>query len=540
MTPINNLINLERNYIISFEDLVNIENNYGCIDGKIIGTGRADYTQGSTVYDLSIGGKTFSLIDIPGIEGDERRFEEIIKSSLDKSHTIFYVNGSGKKIEKATLEKIKNYMHDGTSVYTIFNVHCKPKKERIPDIDKTYSEELKDAYMQTVEIVRQTESELKSFLGDNYKGSISVNGLLSFCGLALNSDGSTSIVYDKDKTLRSDQKKYLKEYNGSSSAMLEDSRFSEIQKIITDKVIGFDEYIYSENIKKLKNRLLEMIDKISTMKENETRKINSFIGIYDEFKSNCYNAKEEYIQSLKQLGYHAASDAFFNVKDELFRMIEQDRGKTKPQKIQQYFDDNKNRIINDIQDSLNKRMVQLQNDYEENIEDAIQRMVKDFDREQIKFKISLSTVSVSIDDSFGDALKYGLKSFGGDALRVVSLAASGFAVGTIFFPGIGNIIGAIVGAVLGILSSIWNFFASEATRINRAKEKLQHTIDDQIDLVDNEVRKQIKNLNFEKKINESYEQIRSQADRQKKMLNNINEIMSKVESELKRNYKKIS
>lgn len=539
MTRINKLINLEKSYIISFEDLINIENSHGCIDGKIIGTGRADYTQGSTIYDLSIDGKTFSLIDIPGIEGDESRFEETIKSSLDKSHTIFYINGSGKKIEKATLEKIKNYMRDGTTVYAVFNVHCKPKKERMSGIDKTYSEELKDAYRQCREIINQTESELRSFLGDNYKGSISVNGLLSFCARALNPDGSTSIVYDRDKALRSDQKKYLKEYDGNCAAMLEDSHFSEIQKIITDKVIGFDKYIYDENIKKLKNRLFEMIEKISMLKKDETVKIKGFLRIYDDFESNCYNAKEEYIQSVRHLGYHAASDAFSGVKEELFHMIEQDRGKTKPQKIQQYFDDHKNRIIRDIQNSINRRFEQLQKDYEENINDAVQRLVKDFDREQIKFKISLSAVSISIDDSFANALGYNLKSFGGDAFRVISLAASGFAVGSLF-PGIGNIVGVIIGAISGVLSSIWNFFASEEMRINKAKEELQQTIDDQIDLVDNEVRNQIKSLGFENKINHSYEQIRCQTDRQKKMLNNIKEILNKIESELKRNYKKVS
>ena len=539
MTQINKLIDQEKNYIISFEDLVDAENNYSCTDGKIIGTGRSDYTQESTVYDLSIEDKPFSLIDIPGIEGDESQFEETIKSALDKSHMIFYVNGSGKKIEKATLEKIKNYMHDGTSVYSVFNVHCKPKKERIPDIDKTYSEELKDAYIQCREIINQTESELKSFLGNNYKGSVYVNGLLSFCGLALNRDGSTSIAYSRDKTLRSDQKKYLREYNNNHAAMIEDSRFSEIQKIISDKVIGFDDYIYDENIKKLKNRLFETIEKISNLRNNETAKIKGFLSIYDDFKSNCYNAKEEYIQSIRQLGYHAASDAFSSVKGELFKMIEQERGKTKPKEIQQYFDDHKKQIVSNIQDSINRRMAQLQKDYDENIEDAVQRLVKDFDREQTKFKISLSTVNISIDDSFVDALKYSLKSFGGDVFRVLSLASSGFAVGSIF-PGIGNIIGLIVGAILGVLSSIWNFFASEAKRINKAKEKLQHTIDDQIDLVDDEVKKQIESLGFKDKIDESYERICCQVDRQKKMLKNIKEILNNVESELKRNYRKIS
>lgn len=540
MTLLDNLIDLEKKHIIAFEDLINSENNYGCVDGKIIGTGRSDYTISAKDYDLSINGKTFSLIDIPGIEGDEKKFEEIIKSSLDRSHIIFYVNGSGKKIEKATLEKIKKYMHDGTSVYTIFNVHCKPKKERIPDFDRTYSEELHDAYSQSADIVRQTEKELKSFLGGNYKGSISVNGLLSFCGLALDADGATSIVYDKDKSLRSDQKKYLKEYEGSRDAMLADSHISEVSEIITDKVSCFDKYIYDENIKKLKNRLMEMVEKVRETKKNYANMIKNFSGDYYTFESNCRDAKDEYIHSLRQIGYHAASDVFSETKEKLFEMIEQDGGKTKAKTIQQYFDDNKKQIIDDLQKKLNERMEKLQNEYIDNINDAVERLVKDFDRDQIICKVSLSSLNISIDDSFADAFKLDLKSFGGDVLTVASLAMSGFAVGSLILPGIGGIIGAVAGAVLGVLSSIWNFFANTATRVNRAKEKLQHTIDDQIDLVDSEVRQQIKNLDFEDKINDSYEKIRCQIDRQRKMLNNVNKVLDKVESELTktiRNYK---
>ena len=194
----------EQTVISDFCRLLDLENNLGCVDGKIIGTGRSDYTQGSTIYNLSIGEKSFALIDIPGIEGDESSFESVIQESLDKAHAIFYVNGSGKKIEKATLEKIKKYMRDGTSVYALFNVHCKAKKERLPGIDRTFFEELEYAYLRQDEIIEQTEAELKAFLGNNYKGSISLNGLLSFCGLAVDSNGKTTIVDEKDKSLRVD------------------------------------------------------------------------------------------------------------------------------------------------------------------------------------------------------------------------------------------------------------------------------------------------------------------------------------------------
>ena len=229
-----------------------IAENLGCVDGTIIGTGRSDYTQGSTMYNLSIGNKGFALIDIPGIEGDESAFEDIIKQSLEHAHVIFYVNGSGKKIEQESLQKIKKYMHDGTSVWAIFNTHCKAKKERIPGIDKDYSEELKEAYSKQESIVRQTEEELVSFLGSNYKGSISLNGLLGFCSLAFDDKNNTSIRIENDKNLRRDQEKYLKEYLGNRNQMLEDSHISLLTRIIENKIGSFESDIIDENLKKLK------------------------------------------------------------------------------------------------------------------------------------------------------------------------------------------------------------------------------------------------------------------------------------------------
>ncbi|MDE6595638.1 MAG: hypothetical protein K2K44_06485, partial [Oscillospiraceae bacterium] len=319
-------------------------------------------------------------------------------------------------------------------------------------IDKTYSEELAEAYAQSREVINQTERELRSFLGDNYKGSIPVNGLLSFCGLAVNADGSTSIVFDKDKSLRSDQKKYLNEYGGDRTAMLKDSNISEIQEIISEKAMGFEDYIYDENIKKLKSRLSEMIDRISELKKSESAKIGRFMGICNEFDSNCYNAKEDYIQSLRHIGHNAASDAFSGVKEDLFGMIERDGGKTKPKEIQRYFDEHKNQIINDIQNFINKKLNELQNDYDERIKDAVQRMAKDFDKEQTVFQVSLSSVNISIDESFADAFKYDMKTFGGDVFRVGSLALSGAGIGTLFAPGIGTAIGAVIGAIAGAVS----------------------------------------------------------------------------------------
>ena len=92
--------------------------------------------------------------------------------------------------------------------------------------------------------------------------------------------------------------------------------------------------VHWKNIKKLKNRLYEMITKIDDLKTSEISKIKGFIKVYNEFESNCYNAKEDFIQTMSHVGFNAASDAFSDVKAELFQMIETDKGKTDFKKIQ--------------------------------------------------------------------------------------------------------------------------------------------------------------------------------------------------------------
>lgn len=532
-SQVRKLLNDEITFICTFDKLSELEDKAQCVDGKIIGTGRSDYTQNSTSYDVLLFNKTFSFIDIPGIEGDESKFENIIKAALDKSHIIFYINGSGKKIEKATLDKIKRYMHDGTSVYAIFNTHCKAKKERIPGIDKTYSEDLNSAYNSQKDIIIQTENELRSFLGNNFKESLTVNGLLAFCSYAIR-NGRTTIVKDDNKSLRSDQEKYFKEYNNDIRKMQEESHIYNIQTIINEKISNYDKYIYEENIKKLKSRLTEMHSKIEELNRCETKRIKEFEGLYDEYISNCYEAKEDFISSIRHIGYNSASAAFSDVKAELFSMIENDRGKTDSSKIQQYFNSNKQRIILSIQSEINNTINEAQREYEEAIKDARERLVKDFEREQIKFDVILADSKNDLDLSFANELKYNIKTFGVDLFSVGSLALSGAAIGSLIAPGIGTAIGALVGGIAGLFGRIWNFFASESKRINSAKEKLQKAINEQIDSVANEIKKEIKRLNIEKTITDSYNQIYIKVDKQKQSLNSIKRILDSIELYLSR------
>lgn len=545
-TVVNDFIDTEESFFLSLSNINSVESRLCCIDGKIIGTGRPDYTQSSTEYSLFVDNNEFLLIDIPGIEGDEGKFKEIIKASLMKSHVIFYVNGSGKKAEKDTLEKIKNYMHNDTSVYAIFNVHCvvqnihcRPPEERIEGIDKSYQEELQDAYQKQInEIVPQTEKELKSFLGDNFKGSVCVNGLLSFCSMSIVDDNISTIVEDEDKNLRAIQGKFLKAYSNDLELMRSDSSISKVQDIITDKIAHYDEYILEENLKKLRKRLSDIISDITGLRDKEKKKIKSFIREYDTFENNCEVAKDDFIRTIRRIGRFEVEAAFSDVQEELFADIEMRKGKINSSSIENIFNNHKEKISIDIQNSINNKISSASEEYQAAVKAAEERLLKDLERNQMKFEIAMNTDKMYYGSSLRKGLGIDVKGLTKGAFKIATYTYGGFTIGS-FFPGIGNIIGAVVGFLAGVGFAIWEFFASEAKRINKAKARLKHVIDEQIDDITDEVEEIIKEMKLERLIEENHNEIKNSIAGQKKSLHEIERMLDIVVMELSNRHKKI-
>lgn len=538
-TSVTNLADKEKAFLDSLIKILNFERNIGCVDGKIIGTGRADYTQGSTEYKLLVNDNEFLLIDIPGIEGDESKYKTTIKESLTKAHLIFYVNGSGKKAEKNTLEKIKKYMHDRTSVYALFNVHCPAKLKRVEGIDKTYEEELSEAYKKQKEIVVQTEEELKSFLGDNFRGSVSLNGLLSFCTVATDNFGNSTIFDDKDKNLRSSQSKFLNEYSGSFEKMRTDSHIKDVQNIIVEKIEHFDEYILDENLKKLKTRLSDVIATVTVLKNNELTKISNFLCDYDQFEKNCENAKDDFIQAIQRIGRNEVEPAFFEVQEALFREIEISEGKIKDSTIEYVFEQYKNQISTDIQTAINNKVNEAVNEYQEAIQEAEKRLFNDLQREQKKFEISMQNDSMLLDTSFIKELQFSTKDFLLGVGKIGGYIFTGVTVGTAI-PVLGNILGGILGFFVGLGNVIWGWFASKEQKINKAKEKLKDALDNQIDSITDDLKDKINELNLKSKIEQKNNEIQNSIEQQRSALHTVRQLLDTVAKSLDNSLSKIN
>ncbi len=96
-------------------------------DGAIIDNGRSDSTLKTESYTLKHNNQNFVLLDVPGIEGDEKKVKQQISNATQKAHAIFYVTKipappqKGEEGKEGTTEKIQKQLDSQTEVYTLFN-----------------------------------------------------------------------------------------------------------------------------------------------------------------------------------------------------------------------------------------------------------------------------------------------------------------------------------------------------------------------------------------------------------------------------------
>ncbi|WRD38023.1 50S ribosome-binding GTPase [Helicobacter pylori] len=149
-------------------------------DGAIIGDRRSDFTLETKSYTLKHNNKTFTLLDVPGIEGDEKKVIQQISNATQKAHAIFYVTKKptspqkGEEGKEGTIEKIQKQLGSQTEVWTIFNKPINnPRAFKDGLIDGSEKESLKIL-----------NKEMKNILGKHYMGHQIVSAQMAFYGLS--------------------------------------------------------------------------------------------------------------------------------------------------------------------------------------------------------------------------------------------------------------------------------------------------------------------------------------------------------------------
>ena len=474
--------------------------NEKAVDGEIIGTGRSDYTQDVTGYTLYKDGKQFVLYDVPGIEGNESAYEDIIRKAVNKAHIVFYVNSDTKKVEPKTAEKIKKYLRNDTDVYSVINVHLPPKAQRVAEIDGTYQDEIAEAFKKDEQSIKpQTEETLKTVLGKNFRSGILINGLQAFSASAFDRGikFSTIIQDTEDKNLRSNQKKFFAEYSDDVDSMQKESNIDSITKIIDDHAGNFQEFIIESNKKKLIARLNDSYEKISNLKNDSIKFVGKFIDAYTEIKESVSKAESNFTSFMKR-GYieNAVQNVINTELGKMYELIEAYEGKLSEGDYQHFFDSRKEEMENAIQNNLKEGYEEAVTDFKSSIEEAQNRFGTDIANLAKFASVHFPAIQNMDFKKISMEMKFSGKDFGGALLKVGGLAYSGFLVGSIF-PGIGNVIGAVIGTLTGLLFAVVDFLMGKARKIAKAKAQAKGIFDN---IADNIIEELEKSFQFDKYI----------------------------------------
>ncbi|MCA6217727.1 hypothetical protein KGA65_14405 [Ideonella sp. B7] len=150
-------------------------------DGRIIGTGRSDFTLKSQIYNFECNGQKFALIDVPGIEGSEAKVESAIWEAVQKAHAVFYVTPKpaapqmGDEGHNGTLQKIKLHLGSQTEVWTIYNKGATNPLALSGDKLLTLDEQRS---------LKELDRKLRGELGDSYAKTISVSARPAYLAVA--------------------------------------------------------------------------------------------------------------------------------------------------------------------------------------------------------------------------------------------------------------------------------------------------------------------------------------------------------------------
>ncbi len=441
------------------------------VDGLIIGTGEADFTKGNVPYPLTYKGKVFQLIDVPGIEGDEAKYAEVVREAIAKAHLVLYVNGTNKKPEKATAEKIRSYLRRGTKVCPLINVRANADAYEFPEDREGLGAGEHAALQQTVQV-------LESVLGPEILlPGHCVQGLLGFSSLAYHAKtGRTSIHPARDKDLVIQQRNYKKHF-GSPKAMYEFSQLKSVAKVLHDKLGSFREDIIESN----KEKVVELLGRTAAELTRNLEEHYAFLAsVNPEFGKcrkeikNAIASFERVVRSGRQNALNEFYDAIIAAADET---VEDNLGNKEviKEKIEKAFGLQKKAV----EIKLEKLSAESAESLEARIKKSINRLSEDVQRTDFQTRVAydLDAQWAGKGESFlGGGFDF--RQLGSIALSVLNYAFTGFKAGS-SIPGPGNIIGTVVGLVVGIGMSVLQIFLGREKRVRIAQAQIRKGLDEQ-------------------------------------------------------------
>lgn len=279
-------------------------------DGSIIGDGRSDFTRETQPYNFEVAGQLFTILDVPGIEGDEAKVSEQISKAVKRAHAVFYVTGkaappqTGDEGRPGTLEKIKAHLSDQTEVWTLFNKRItNPLALQKPSLIS--GDELTS--------LADLDSKMREQLGENYQRSLSLCALPAFL--------ATADCLTPRSGKAASRKKFLEAL--PPDQLLEKSGLKSFYRHLTqDLVKDYKAKIRRSNL----NKVGVAIDNVCTVMDRLRR--DQFLPLTDDLRREASNANRQLDIALKTLksnllnvGEMAIGKFEENVRQDIYKRI---------------------------------------------------------------------------------------------------------------------------------------------------------------------------------------------------------------------------
>lgn len=509
---------------------------YFQVDGCIIGDGSQDFTRTYSSFALNINGGSAQLIDIPGIEGDEEKFTEIIKRALKKAHLVCYVARESKGIEENTLQKIKEYMQKNvTEMVGIHNIPLQPKLEYdgedyIGDVEREI--ELKNRKNKNIE-----EQLQRAIPGGMYRETVGISALLGLCALAIH-DGRTTIAPPQKNCdnpavakslgrLRDQQRTFLS--RTSDAKLLKASRLNKLRNVIIESCSDAPKRIKKASLIRL-SRLLQddYLADISTQKKSIGEFRNSIRNRTDRFVSKLGSARDQMKRNMRHSVKNVVCDFFRKdiLEDIIWKHID-DYEKIDKDILERELKSKKSQLGQKMESGVRKAITSTINDYTERIKGYVTEY-------QTGMELDIKNISIELPEF--DAESFDFKQLGSVLLSIGGYAFSGAMIGTQFCPGFGTIVGLIAGLLTGI--GLWvakkTFFKDWALQKykNKASEKVEECADETWDKMSDKI-ENISNQ-LASKTDECITFAFKQLESANQSLGLISDLESKIKNQVKR------
>lgn len=456
---------------------------YYNVDGTIIGNGSQDFTKTYKSYEFEINETLTQLIDIPGIEGKESNFIEIIKEALKKAHLVCFVAREAKGIEPKTLEKIQSYLGKNVDVLGIHNIPLSPQKkydgnDYFGDMQKKVKGELRKNC--------NIEEALRSKIPDDlYVGTVGCAILPALCGLSLHNGNCTFADpsdYDGDVkeslvALRRQQKNFL--LHASDKELLKISNIASLKQAIDNSCVNVPNRMRKNAFCRLQNVLNEGL--LASVQEQQRawksyrskaeKNADSLITCLDDAKKRFYRNISYAVRNVVKDFYDG------EILEKIFYPSIEKNGSIDKDDLECRFKKEK-KVLNEIfKKNIDNAISTTSEDYFARVKSYVEDFVHNMTLQLENLKAEMP----SIEDSSFDWGALGNFVFG-----VASSAATGFylggLVGTHIFPGLGSALGAaigtIIGTVVGAVVTRVKYGFRRATRIMNFKKLVQEKVNE--------------------------------------------------------------